>query len=167
MKDLYGSDVFRYNPSLWFISPILIGINIVSYLSNGNKNLGMAAQNRPDILLNDSIFSNLLPLLVFLTSVGIAAWFWHLYYRSSRFIKLTDEVISAPKHLASRQIVEVKFSDVIAIKQSFWNQKLIIEHKHGKLTLEGSGFRDKQIKNNVFRDIRKRCKLYIQSTEIK
>ncbi|MBL1421940.1 MAG: hypothetical protein COC24_015620 [Alphaproteobacteria bacterium] len=139
-----------------------IGINIVNYLSNGNKQLGMAAQNRDDILPSGSNLSNLLLLVVFLASIGIAAWSWHLYYKSSRFIKLTDEVISAPKHFASRQMVEVKFVDVIAIKQSLWSRKLIIEHKHGKLTLDSSGFKDRQIRDNVFRDIRKRCKPYIQ-----
>lgn len=167
MKNLYGSDVFHYKPSFWFVTPIFIVINTINYLSNGNKNLGMAAQNRPDILPGDSNFSNILLVVIFLSSVGIAVWFWHLYFKTTRFIRLTDEGISAPKHFASRHMVEVQFSEVISIKQSTWHGNLIIEHEHGKLTLESSGFEDKQIKNNVFRDIQTRYKAHIDSMEIK
>lgn len=148
-------DTFQYRPSIWFVSPLLAIANLISYLLQSHKKQGIAAANEQDVLPIFSYFWSYFPFIILGVSIIIAVWAWHLYFKSTRIIKLTPTSVSAPKHFASRQMVEILFSDVTSIETSNWSDNLLIHHKSGRLTIDSSGFRDKLIRNSVFYDIKR------------
>lgn len=158
MNNSNSDDIFNYRPRILYLAPLLLFVNVMQYVSGTCQKSGIAPTTELDITAASSSGINLFSLGLFIASAALLYWLYRLHFKNTRYIKLTDDGIFAPKHSLSAKFVDIKYVDIISIRKTELSGSLQILHKNGKLTLQSNGFRDKQIKNNIFNDIQKRVK---------